>query len=242
MILIYPDKLSEKSKVKMMLDYLQFPYTYNIKNKYDVVYNSNRKTKHDWSLKTNKFVINKDCNNTLKDRIDKLWEETTGRGLRIDPMTFKGFCVEKTLEQGTNSGKIIECPYKPKNGFIYLRWVDTRYTKEDIRDFRVVVIKGNVILVVVKPKKINELFGNALRFEEIGIKDVFSEKDIHHISEFSRKMKLDYGEMDILRSNFDGRIYCTDVNQNPGYGFFREKKYLNHVSNIFRKEFLWKSL
>ena len=42
---------------------------------------------------------------------------------------------------------------------------------------------------------------------------MFSEDELAKISRFCHKMQLDFGGLDILRDNQDGRIYIVDVNK-----------------------------
>jgi len=237
-ILIYPDKLKDHYKVKMILDHLGYPCTYNTGDAYDVVFNSSQKELHEFDLKTTKTIINGRCNNVLKNNVDSKWEAVTGRGLSVNPMEFKGWCVEKPLKQGTNSGRFVLCPRKPKLGFGYFRWVDTRDGYMMLNDYRVIICKGEIILCLLKSRPDNEPF----RFSQYNYDYVetsyFSKKEVNHILTFSRLMGLDFGEIDVLRSNFDGEIYVVDVNNLAGYGYFRNKKYLRYVSDKFKEAFL----
>ena len=239
MILIYPDKLKDHYKVKMILDHLGYPCTYNTGDAYDVVFNSSQKELHEFDLKTTKTIINGRCNNVLKNNVDSKWEAVTGRGLSVNPMEFKGWCVEKTLKQGTNSGRFVMCPHPPKKDFGYFKWVDTRDENMMLNDYRMVICGGKVILCLIKRKPQD----NPFRFSHTGYIKVnemhyFSTGEINNIVTFTQAIGLDFGEIDVLRSNFDGEVYVIDVNNLAGYGYFRDKEYVKYVSKKFKEAFL----
>lgn len=234
MILIYPDRLSDKGKMKMMLDYLHCPYTYNVGDNYDMVFNSSVNPKHTFDLDTDKFVINRNCNNVLKDNIDKLWFNVSGKSLKVNTDTFKGYCIEKPLTQGLNTGNVVKCPLSQKGGMMYQKLIDNRVDAHTIMDYRVVMMKQEIVLILEKKKSVTEIFGNPYRYKEVD--NVFSDEEIHRIKVFSEF--FDFAEIDVLRSNFDGDIYVIDVNNLPGNGYFRDKDLLDFVANKFKEYFL----
>lgn len=236
MILIYPDKLAEIAKVKMILNYLKYPYTYDHKKNYNVVFNSSLAAKHEFKLKTNKFVINGKCNDVTKVNVDRLWGKITGRTLIVNPLDRKSYCIEKPDVQGENDGKIVKCPYHPKNGMIYQKIVDTRKDVETMQDIRVVIARNDIVMTILKPKK--QMFRNLYEFEFVNKKDVFENWEISEILKFSNEIGLDFGELDVLRSNFDDKIYVVDVNNLAGYGYFRDRTKLIELSEIFKDKFL----
>ena len=46
--------------------------------------------------------------------------------------------------------------------------------------------------------------------------DVYSPHEIGRIIQFCNKMGLDYGELDIIRDDEEGRIFIVDCNNTPG--------------------------
>ena len=237
MILIYPDKLLPASKIGAIFDHLKIPTTYDPNEKYDMVLNNTVASKHIFSLKTDKYVINRHCNNVLKDYVDKRWEKIYGYGIRLSPMLWTGYCIKKPLEQGTNSGEIIKCPTIAEEGYIYTKIVDTRISYDTIQDLRVFIMKGDIILTIIKKKSVVNIFENEYRYEFVDKKDVFSDEEIEKILKFSEDY-LDFGEIDILRSNFDGKIYVVDVNNIPGYGYFVNTDILDYAAKQFKEHFL----
>ncbi len=239
MILIYPDKLIETSKVKMILDHLKYPYTYDVGTDHRLVFNSTFSPKHEFRLKTDKFVINGMCNNVLKDNVDKVWAETYGCGLRVNPKQRMGYCVKKTIQQGTNSGEIVRCPCEEEDGYVYLKIADTRDCDGIMSDYRLVICAGRIVLSLIKKK--TELFKfrhEPTNYIRVSWADVLTTQEHDSVLLFASKMGLDFGELDVLRSNFDGKIYVVDVNNLSGYGYFRTHDYLEYLSNVFRLSYL----
>jgi len=234
MLLIYPDKLFDMGKIKAILDYLKYPYTYNINADYNIVFNSNINAKHKFDLKTDKYVINRHCTNVLKDWVDERWGNVYGYNLRINPLKWSGHCVMKPIGQGLNTGKIVKCPSHELDNHISLKLVDTRISADTLCDYRVFIMKGQIVLILLKKKHIYNVFSNEYRYELV--KNIFTSKEKESILEFSSF--LDFGEIDILRSNFDGRIYVVDVNNLPGYGYFRDNVWVKYISEQFMKIFL----
>jgi len=235
MILIYPDHLPDNSKIIMILDYLQYPYTYDVTEDYDLVFNSNMKVIHKFDLDTDKPVINIHCEDVSKQFVSDRWAEISGNDISIDPRTFRGYCVEKpNLLQGANTGNVVECPYEPKKDYVYQRIVDTRTSEAEIVDYRPVIMGFDIVMVIAKRRSITNLFGNGYRYELV--EGVFTEEEEEQLIEFS--MFFDYGEMDVMRSNYDGKLYVVDVNNIPGYGYFRHEDLLIKTAEEFKKHFL----
>lgn len=231
MILTYPHSLQARSKFKIILDNLSIPYTCDVNSDYDIVFNSNINPIHEFDLKTDKPVINRFCTNVSKDYVDKRWKSIYGHGLKVDPLTWGGYCIEKPQGQGTNSGEIVFGVH-PKEGMFYSKIVDTRMDATTLHDLRVVIMNGEIILILRKKKHIVNVFTNPHKFEQMTI-NIFTDEEQDAILSFSSMM--DFGEVDIVRSNFDGRIYILDVNNLPGYGYFRDKKYIDLLSYHFNK-------
>ena len=239
MLLVYPDKLGSNFKIKMILDYLNHPYTYDINDDYDIVFNSSLAPLHRFGLNTDKFVINGRCNNVLKDYVDRVWGDVYGCCLTVNPLIHNGYCIEKPLTQGTNSGNVILCPHEKSQDKIYLRWVDTRDENGSLNDYRVVICDGEIVLVLIKKKQYDSFFSFDMKnFIQRPWEELFSVTEKNHILEFSDIVGLDFGEIDVLRSNFDGKIYVVDVNNLSGYGYFRDKEYVHYLSNIFKRAYL----
>jgi len=238
-LLIYPDKLPDTAKVKMILDHLEYPYTYDKNVRHKLVFNSTLKPNHEFGLETKKFVINGRCTNVLKDHVDKVWGKVYGSCLLINPRNHTGRCIEKPLGQGTNSGNIVMCPVEPKNGKVYLRWVDTRDEQGNLTDYRVVICDKQIILCLLKKKPSDRHFSfDNKEYIQVAWNYLFSVIEKDSILSFCDEIGLDFGEIDVLRSNFDGKIYVVDVNNISGYGYFRIPAYLEYVSQKFKMAFL----
>ena len=128
----------------------------------------------------------------------------------------------------------MKCPLSQKDGMMYQKLIDNRVDAHTIMDYRVVMMKQEIVLILEKKKSVTQIFGNAYRYKRVY--DVFSEEEIYRIKAFSSF--FDFAEIDVLRSNFDGEIYVIDVNNLPGYGYFRDKDLLDFVATKFKDYFL----
>lgn len=85
-----------------------------------------------------------------------------------------------------------------------------------MQEFRVPIIGNQVPFVYRKERLIENRFSSVNTFVEILPREsVFSNKELMQIIEMSRIIGLDVGEMDVLRSKQDGKIYVIDANRTP---------------------------
>ena len=52
-------------------------------------------------------------------------------------------------------------------------------------------------------------------YELLGVDKSVTDDELKKVCQFCERMGLDYGEVDILRDNTDGRIYIVDANNTP---------------------------
>ncbi|MDZ7767291.1 MAG: hypothetical protein U5K00_23225 [Melioribacteraceae bacterium] len=90
------------------------------------------------------------------------------------------------------------------------------FDEKSVVDIRVPVLGNEIPLVYYKFKTNEKRFTNDVSRAELHkTEDVLSEAEIKNIITFSREMKLDYGELDVLRNKEDNKIYIVDVNKTP---------------------------
>jgi len=179
-------------------------------------------------------VWNKDVLNVKKDYVDDIFTEVFGYSLRLDPTKHRGMAVIKTSQQAVHGGKLIECPIpewrvdvKPRmsgNGEPhyrqYQKFIDTRISKELIRDYRILYMARQPVMLFEKHIESRCLFhvpkGAYLDIRPTpNLYPSFSSDEIAKIGEFVEAFKLDFGEIDVLRQNSDGKIYIVDINDLP---------------------------
>ena len=176
-------------------------------------------TFHDSNLKTkfNSKWININCKDISKLHIGKVFHEVFGYEIKIDPTNFNGFCVQKSDLNAKHDGTIIKCPIDVvKAGFVYQKLINNQKDDNFIVDIRIPISSDHIPFVYLKYRNINHRFLNTNDFVEMkSLSNIFTEDEIEKIIEFCRKINLEYGELDVLRDNDDGKIYIVDANHCP---------------------------
>jgi hypothetical protein len=99
---------------------------------------------------------------------------------------------------------------------VYQKILNNKINDDLVLDLRTPVMKGKIPFIYLKFKKIKDRFTNDLYKSEIaGTDEYFTEDETRKISEFCKRIGLDYGELDVLRNKDDGKIYIVDVNYTP---------------------------
>jgi hypothetical protein len=161
--------------------------------------------------------MNINCTDISKDKISQIFEEVFGYGLNINPKKFIGECVKKNNLNAKHDGIIIKCPVENiEEGFVYQKILNNKIDNDLVMDLRTPVFKGVIPFIFLKYKKMKDRFTNDLYKSVIAsCSEHLTEEEIKKISEFCLQLKLDYGELDILRNKDDGKIYIVDVNYTP---------------------------
>ncbi len=246
--LFYPQYPSKRSVLHKILGVLNYNRTNNPKFKFDYVINWQDTTFRKEmpllsALNKKQHVINLNCNNISKKYVDSVFKSVFGYCTEVDPLTFKGVCVKKNNINALHDGQIIECPVdKPDKNYIYQKLINNTYNDHLIQDLRTPIIKGNIPIVFLRRRPIEGRFAREKNTSRIGNPDeIYSNEEKNKIRKLCEKMNLEYGDLDILRDNDDGKIYIIDVNNTP-HGpsqlSKKEKKYaLEVLSYEFQKAF-----
>lgn len=159
-------------------------------------------------------AINRDCASIEKSHVARVFEACFGYSLSVDPARWSGPMVVKSENNGTHDGRIIEGPCAPEPGLVYQRVIDNRIERGLVEDLRCPTIGGRIPLVMHKRRRLENRFDNLNH--EVAVSEtetVFTAREIEQLSDFTRAMKLDWGGLDVLRDQTDGRIYVVDVNK-----------------------------
>ena len=186
--------------------------------------------------KTNE-VINLNCIDISKRHVDKVFDDVFGYASLIDPLIFKGECVEKSNLNGKHDGRVVLCPLaRIKEDRVYQKLIDNRCNDEFVVDIRVPVFKKIIPFVYLKYKPVNDRFSLSVKgkVEELG--NILSPEEVGKILQFCEKIGLDCGELDILRDQVDNRIYVMDVNNSPTLHFagFTEQQKMESLKRMCR--------
>ena len=173
-----------------------------------------------------KPVLNLNCRDISKRTVEEVFSRVFGYGSFVDPTTGSGPIVQK-YNENASGGFVVERPLKqidPK--FIYQKLLDSRHGDAMV-EYRVPVVPGSIPLAYTELK---DLPSDRIKTRKQSIEitepsEIFSLDELRQISEFCAGMGLDFGELDIIRANDDGKIYIIDANKTPGgFGMF------NHVN------------
>jgi hypothetical protein len=169
------------------------------------------------NLSANRLVINSSCLDISKTYVDNTFGKVFGYQTLIDPTTHQGLCVKKGDINALHNGSIVACPVPyPEAGFIYQKLVNNQVGGY-IEDIRVPVFLHDIPFVYVKNRPVDSRFGSKnTKCVMVPTHQVLSATEVTNIIAFCQQMRLDYGELDILRDREDGKIYIVDVNNTPG--------------------------
>ena len=161
--------------------------------------------------------LNARIQNISKEYVADIFEEVFPYSLRIDPMVHQGLAIKKSNDNGTHDGVVINCPIEPADvdpTQAYQRLVDSTFQEGMSEDLRVSWVLGKIALVYHKYKPLDDRFGTDYLSVDLKTPDeVFSPIEIELISNFCRRMELDFGAIDVMRDKHDGQIYIVDVNK-----------------------------
>jgi hypothetical protein len=171
-------------------------------------------------------VVNGECLDISKERVDTIHEQVFGYSLRVDPRTFTGRMVEKSNLNGVHDGREIDGPLAaPNPKSVYQRVVENLSPGEVLRvdvpsemicDLRLLVFSGEIPLAYLQKRLRANRFGYSNFLTSIAqVSAVLEPAEIGRIVEFCRRFGLDYGEVDVVRDAADGRVYVLDINKTP---------------------------
>jgi len=190
-------------------------------------------------------VINLYNRNISKEYVDEAFGNVFNYSTIINPLEYEGYCVKKSIINAMHDGEILKCPLTSiEKDFVYQILIDNTFDKETVLDIRVPIFNKTIDFVYLKYRKIDERFKNTTTKAVIcNINDVLTKDEIEKINKFSAEIKLDYGELDVLRDNLSGKIYIIDVNNTP-YGppssmtKKQKREVIEKLSSVFRDMFL----
>jgi hypothetical protein len=162
-------------------------------------------------------VLNVRCADISKRKVEEVHVAVFGYGIHIDPRAHHGACVRKSDANAAHDGVIVTCPsVSVDSGYVYQRVIDNTTADGYVRDIRVPIFGTIIPFCYVKRRPLEQRFSKDNTTVELVSADaVLSSDEQAHVLRFSAEMGLDYGELDVLRDNGDGRIYVVDVNNTP---------------------------
>lgn len=248
-ILFYPDIPYETACISLICLERGYKITNNLSGHYDAAFKWKDATYFQPDEKLCRLAMTREvenfyCNNISKDHVDEVFMEVFGYSSRIDPRTYKGKCVQKSEINAKHDGKIVDCPVEtPEEGVIYQIMIDNRVDDQHVMDIRVPIYKDFIPpRVITWTKPVEDRFQVDIgERRAVEVSEIFTEEEQKNILRFCRKIGLDYGELDILRNQPDGRIYIVDANNTPDCGEIlldQERGDIKEEALLFESAFL----
>ncbi len=170
-----------------------------------------------WSRKSN-FTVNYRHVDNSKSLVARQWQEASGQKLEVDPTAYEGRMVEKSNQNATHDGRIIDGPIsgkKVREGSVYQVLIDNTDGNE-VLDLRIAFHGHRIPLVYLKRRAINNRFSNDNTSVEIEEADsLFSLQEQKTLISFAHMAGLDFGEADVLRDRVTGKIWIVDSTDGP---------------------------
>jgi hypothetical protein len=194
-------------------------------------------------------LINLFLVDTAKGFVAESFENHFGYGYKVDPSTFKGYCISKHNGNGTKSCFFLKCPIDVNDIFkdhSYQQIID--YTDKNdpntLYELRIPIVGGIIPCILFKTRNRGLRFTSKNRsIQIVNPLKYLTEQECHKIITYCRYIGLEMGEIDVLRSHEDGRIYIIDVNNTSWWppnklGDVDRNIVLNLIWNAFLESFL----
>ena len=158
---------------------------------------------------------------TSKEFVAKSMQNFFGYTFQINPKTFNGYCVAKHNGNGTKSCFFLKCPIDADEIFqdhCYQKIINfsSKTDPTTLYEIRLPIFKNIIPFCFFKTRNRGLRFTSKNRSMEIcKALDHLSAEECQQILSYCRRIGLEYGEIDILRDDTDGKIYIIDVNNTP---------------------------
>lgn len=158
---------------------------------------------------------------TSKEFVATSMENHFGYTFKINPKTFNGYCIAKHNGNGTKSCFFLKCPINADEVFhdhCYQKIINysCKSDPSTLFELRVPIFKNIIPFVFFKTRNKGLRFTSKNKSMDILPATAhLSEQECQSIIMYAQKIGLEYGEIDILRSDEDGKIYIIDVNNTP---------------------------
>ena len=168
---------------------------------------------------THQRIINGTSLDISKRAVNRIFAETFGYPLEVNPGEFHGEILEKSDRNATHDGRILDGPLRPEEiraGYVYQKAIDNTSAPDGLfLEYRLPIMGGVTSFVFLKYRSAENRFGIInIQTKMEKVETAFSPLELEKITLMMEKMGLDCGELDILRDR-DGRIYVVDVNNTP---------------------------
>jgi hypothetical protein len=162
-------------------------------------------------------AINGRCTDISKSNVVRIFEQTFGYQLAVDPTRYAGDMVAKSEENAAHDGMVVKGPLSsPVPGLVYQRLLDNTVEGGMVEDLRPCIVGNELPFVYIKRRPVGIRFSNTTYSTSVrSAAEVFSHEEILKILAFAKAIGLDLGEIDILRDKSSGKIFIVDVAKTP---------------------------
>ena len=161
-------------------------------------------------------VLNGHCDDISKARVNKVFAESFGYGTTIDPRTHQGVYVKKIDTNGLHVADLMDAPSEPEEGYVYQKLIDSQVDNDSVLDIRTFIFGDTIPFTLYRKHSVHDRFrDDTIVASRVDTDTAFTKEEQASIIKFCKAFGLDYGELDILRDNKDGKIYVVDVNNTP---------------------------
>ena len=248
-LLVYPDFPSSKTVIRKICRVLNINLTNKIGRNFNwVLYYEDEtfRSKFQPLEALEKYtIVNLHSRDISKVYLEQIHQDVFGYNTVIDPLTYTGKGVKKSNINAKHDGQVIEFPVADKeDGFVYQKLINNQVNEEEVLDMRVPIINSGIPLLYLKHRKVTERFQNTTTRTELAeLGAHLSDAEQEQVFDFAGKMKLEFGELDILRDLDNKRIYIVDVNNTPfgppaNISNKQGEAAINMLANAFKKAFL----
>jgi hypothetical protein len=221
-VLTFPHRPHPKSVMYAICHLLGYRTTRNINKEADLIINWEDSTfprSYETldQLNERQRVLNIDCKDISKRRLDVVHKAVFGYSLAINPLTYQGLCVKKSNKNATHDGIVIQCPLEEVDEeAVYQIVVNNKANEDYIEDIRVPVFGQNIPFCYRKYRPVQQRFSNENAYVRLCAQDdVLSTTEIELLLQLCRHLGLDYGELDVLRDSDTRKLYVVDVANTP---------------------------
>jgi hypothetical protein len=137
--------------------------------------------------------------------------------LAVDPRHYAGEIVQKSLRNGAHDGQVVRGPIPhPISDAVYQQLIANHTSGNRIIDLRVPFIGGISPVCWIKCRPIEKRFAAQSEWARLATPaELFSSAEQQLLMRFCEEVRLDYGELDVLRDVQSDSIYVVDVNPTP---------------------------
>ena len=125
--------------------------------------------------------------------------------------------MQKSLRNGAHDGRVLRGPVAEADAAtVYQHLIDNRTCGNRIIDLRVPYMGGIVPVCWIKCRPMDDRFASQSAWARLATpNELFNSDELRLITQFCETVRLEYGEVDVLRDVQSDSIYIVDVNPTP---------------------------